>query len=213
MSPDCQFWWNWGVSLAVALATFAAVLAALFGEQWRAIWFPPRLQLRLLGSAGEKTELRDANGNYVDDVRYYYVQVSNARRVNRAEQVQAFLTRIEEPGPSGELQTTWFGNIPIRWRDQEVVPLLRTIGAASDLDFLRVERQGGLWLMPLITPHNMPAHRTDKCRFVAHLQARSTQTDSEVLRVLVAWDGKWEDGSAEMQNHLEIRELNPERER
>jgi hypothetical protein len=79
MSPDNQFWWNWWVNFAVAFATVAAVLVALYGEQWRANLFPPLLQLRLLGSAGERTELRRANGD-VDDVRYNYVQVSNARR-------------------------------------------------------------------------------------------------------------------------------------
>src|ERR1700728_3935 len=76
MSPDCQFWWNWWVTAAVAVATFLPVLVALFGEQWRASLFAPRLQLRLLGSAGEKTQLNTPNGVHVDDVRYYYVEVS-----------------------------------------------------------------------------------------------------------------------------------------
>lgn len=35
MSPNQQFWWNWVVNAAVALATLLAVLAALFGDWFR----------------------------------------------------------------------------------------------------------------------------------------------------------------------------------
>ena len=212
MNPEQQFWWNWGIACAVAVGTLLTVAVALFGEQLKARWFSPVLRLRLLGSAGEKTQLKDANGSYLDDTRIYYVQVSNARRLSSpAEQVQMLLTRIEEPGPSGDLQTTWFGEIQIRWRNHEFVPLLRTIGAPADCDFCRVDKKGQLLLMPLILPNNLAVRWTGKCQFVAHLLARSTQVDSDVLRVKVSWDGGWEDGATEMQHHLKIEERNPER--
>jgi hypothetical protein len=209
MNPECQFWWNWWVQFAVAVGTFLTVAAALFialyGEKLRAKYFPPLLSLKLGKPEGERTQLKDQNGAYIDDVRYYYVEVSNARRWSRADQTQVFLIRIEEPGPSGNLQITWSGDIPIRWRNQEIVPLLRTVGPSADCDFCRVERNGGLWLMPLIIPNNLNAHRTGHCTFVATLQARSTLVDSEFLRILVAWDGGWDDGVEEMKSHLNIK--------
>lgn len=205
MSSDCQFWWNWWVNFAVALGTLLTVIVALFGDKLRARFFPPLLTFKRLGNEGEKTRLTDSKGNYVDDVRYYYIQVSNGRRWSPAEQTQVFLTRVEELGPTGLWQGRWFGNIPIRWRDQEIVPLLRTIGPAADCDFCRVEKKGALWLMPVIVPNNLSAPWTEACKFIATLQIRSSLADSEILRVLVTWDGKWADSAEEMKHHFKIR--------
>jgi len=172
---------------------------------------PPKTKTR---KEGEKTRItRQGDGAFVDDVRYYYLQVLNERRWSPAKDVQVYLSRIEEPGPSGTLQVVWTGNIAIRWRDQEVVPLLRTIGASADCDLCRVERQGGFFLMPLIVPNNLNARRREHFRLVASLQARSTLVDSEVVGVEIAWDGLWEDGDIEMQRHLVIGELAPEKRR
>jgi len=212
MSPDQQFWWNWWVNLGIALATLAAVLVALFGQKWQAKLLPPRLRLTLGHKEGEKTQLRNqGDGTIVDDVRYYYLRVSNERRWSPAEGVQVYLSRIEEPGPDGDLQVVWVGNIPIRWRDQEFVPLLRTIGSAADCDLCRVGKASGFALMPLIVPHNLNAHRNAPFRLVTSLQARSNQVDSAVVRIEISWDGSWEDGDVEMRRHLVIKELPPEK--
>lgn len=205
VTPDSQFWWNWWVSFAVAFGTLLTVAVALFGDKLRAKLFPPRLNITLRSKEGEKTQLSNAlTGQFLDDTRYYYILVSNARRWSPAEQTQVFLTRLEEPGPSGELQVMWFGEIPIRWRNQEYVPVLRTIGPDADCDFCRVEKKGRLVLMPLVPANNLPTVWTEACKFVATLQARSNLKDSRILRVLVAWDGQWDDGVEEMKKHLVI---------
>jgi hypothetical protein len=207
MSPECQFWWNWGVNLAIAIGTLLTVVVALFGEKLRAKFFPPLLNVKLFNREGERIEMKDPIGNHVDWARYYFIHVWNARKWSPAEQTQLFLTRIEEPGPSGDLRTSWSGQIPIRWRNQEIVPLLRTIGPSADCDFCRVEKKGVLRILPLLVPNNLTDFRTKKCQYVAHLQARSTLADSPVLRVFVAWDGGWDDGTDEMKRHLEIKEM------
>lgn len=213
MSPEQQFWWNWWVNLGVAIGTLLAVLVALFGDRFRANFFPPRLKIKLLETGGEKTILTHSNAGvmeHVDDVRYFHLQVWNERRWSAANGVQVFLTRLDEPGPNNQLQVAWVGNVPLRWRDQEVVPLTQTIGAAKDCDFCMVGRKDGLSLMPLILPNNLSAHRQGKCRFVARLQARSNEADSEVMRIEVAWDGVWEDSDTEMRRHLVVSELGSE---
>jgi len=204
MSPQCQFWWNWWVSLAVAVGTLLVVVVALFGNFWPK-FFPPVLKLTIRAKEGEKTTLTDLNGRHLDDARYYYILVSNARRWTPAEQTQVFLTRIEEPEPNGDLHVKWTGEIPIRWRNQEFVPLLRTIGPDSDCDFCRVEKKGVLSLLPLVAANNLPTTWTKACIFVATLQARSNVADSEMFRVLVSWDGGWDDGIEEMKQHFVIK--------
>jgi hypothetical protein len=51
-SPDTQFWWNWWVQLATALATFLAVVTALFLDWFRAKIFPPGLELQFVDVRG-----------------------------------------------------------------------------------------------------------------------------------------------------------------
>jgi hypothetical protein len=118
---------------------------------------------------GEKTRLTEQTGQFLDDTRYYYILVSNSRRWSPAENTQVFLRRIEEPGPSGDLVVKWTGEIPIRRRNQEFVPLLRTIGP-DDCDFCRVEKKGALVLTPLVPANNLPTRWTGRCDFVATLQ-------------------------------------------
>jgi hypothetical protein len=119
-----------------------------------------------------------------------------------------FLTGIEELGPNSRYQIMWVGNVPMRWRDQEVVPVTQTIGAPKDADFCMVSRQNNLVsLMPLIAPNNLTVHRQGPCRFAARLQVRSDEADSEDLRIEVAWDGVREDGDVEMGRHLRVDEL------
>jgi hypothetical protein len=222
VSQDHHFWWNWSVNLAVAVGTFMAVVVALFGEMLRARLFQPRLNLSLVRKEGERSAITApvpgvGPGGYVvkqvDEARYYHLRVSNEQRWPVAEGVQVYLTRIEEPGPSGAFQVTWLGNVPMRWRDQEFVPLLRTIGPATDCDLCMVLKSGKLQLMPLITPNNLGAQRSGNCQLVVSLQARSNQRDSEVVRIRISWDGKWEDGDAEMQRHLVVDDVPRERER
>lgn len=153
MNPDQQFWWNWVVNLAVAVATFLAVLIALFGQQLWSEFFPPHLRMRLLRKEGEKAPLIRQNQGVTeqfDDSRYYHLQVWNTRRrVSPAKQVQVYLTRLDEPGPSGRPQVVWVGNVPLRWRNQEFVPLAQTIGAPKDCDFCMVQKKDrSLSLMP-----------------------------------------------------------------
>jgi hypothetical protein len=153
--------------------------------------------------------LTNANdGSHVDDIRYYHLKIWNQRRWSPASSVQVFLTRIEEFGPDGLLQTNWAGNVPLRWRDQEFVPLVQSVGAAKDVDFCFVRKhEAKLTLMPLLNPNNLSRERIGPCRFVARIEARSNEVDVEPFNLEVAWDGKWDDGDIEMSKHLAVKEF------
>jgi hypothetical protein len=210
MTTEQQFWWNWAVGLAGVAANLLVVAVALFGERFWSWKFPPKFRMRLLEKLGEKTVavgLRDGVP-IRNDVRFFHLLVWNERRKwSPAHGVQVFLTSIEELGPNDKYQVAWVGNVPMRWRDQEVVPITETIGAPKHADFFMVGKQNlMLSLMPLITPNNLNVHRKGACRFVARFQARSNEADSEDFRIEVAWDGVWEDGNIEMGNHLRVEQ-------
>jgi hypothetical protein len=208
MTPSHQFWWNWAVSVAGVVANFMVVLVALFGEPFWLWAFPPTLRIGLLRRLGEKTiAVGQQNGVTIrTDVRFFHLFVWNERRRwSPAHGVQVFLTSIEEVGPNGEFQVAWVGNVPMRWRDQEVVPITATIGSPKHADFFMVAKQNRmLSLMPLIAPNNLRVNWEGKCRFVARFQVRSNEADSQDFRIEVAWDGVWDDGDTEMGNHLHV---------
>jgi hypothetical protein len=195
-----EFWLNWLVQLAVAVGTIGASITALYlafrqSEQ-------PRLKLKVLRREGERTRT-----NSGEDIRFYHLQVWNERRSSSATRVQVHLLRLEEPGPDGNLQTTWLGDLPFRWRDQEFVPRFQKIGSSKDCDLCSVGRQSGLTLMPLFLPNSLNARRQGRCRLVLSFQARSNQADSEIIRISIAWDGIWEDGDTEMGRHCVVGAL------
>jgi len=209
-----QFWWNWWINAGVATSTFLAVLAALFGplvvEFLRSKWFPPLIRLHLLSAEGEKGKNRSQDGGNekIEDVRFYHLRVSNSRRhLSPVKEVQVFLVRVEEPGPGGSLIVAWASEIPMTWRNQQVSPLTRTIGHDYDCDLCSVGKDNWLSLSPLIFPITLKARRRELCTMIVSFQAKSTQTDSPICRIEIAWDGDWEDGDSEIKRHLVIKEL------
>ena len=98
------FWWNWWPQLAVAVGTIGAVLVALFGQAFRAKFFPPKLSLRLENTSGEAIQ------ESAWKARYYHLRVSNSRRWSPAHEVRVVLLREEEPGPNEDLQVIWMWN-------------------------------------------------------------------------------------------------------
>jgi hypothetical protein len=206
---DRQFGWYMFVNVLVALGTIGSVIAALFGNILRAKFRPPRLQVKLLTPAGEKTTLTNSQtGAYIDDIRYYHLQISNEnRRWSTATNLDVRLIRIEEPGPDSQLQITWMGDIPIHCRHQSLYPLKQEIGSPIDYDLCSVRKAGILTLHPIIVPNNLNAERKGACQLVASFQVKSSRCDSDIVRVQLSWDGRWDDGDAEMQKHLKVKML------
>lgn len=211
-----QFWLNWGVQVAVAVATFAAVLVALFGQAFRAKFFPPKLTVRLADPQGEKTKVRltwvenGAQKERSEDARYYHLAVRNDRRWSPANQVQVVLLSVEEPGADGRFVAIWTGDIPLGWRHQQVLSGARTVGPTGHVDLCSVVKTKWLQLHPLVAPFNLEVIRRNSANLILRVQARSNEADSEVLSVRVSWDGQWHDGATEMQRHLVIRVVTDE---
>lgn len=212
MSATTQFWWNWGVTATGAICTFLAVLAALFGDWIRNKLFRPKLTLTLRDHIGERTPMTliwSSEGQQKEEegqARFYHVQVSNSKRWPPASNVQVFLIKVEEPGPDGTLQITWSGEAPIRWRHHEIYPPAKIVGPQTDCDLCSVvkntENYCWLDLHPLIIPRNLESRKRQATNITISLQARSNEADSVISRFKIAWDGKWEEGDAEMAKHL-----------
>jgi len=216
MTPDSQFWWNWGVQAAVAVGTAGAALAALFGEWVRdKLRKPPLLRVALRSELGDRTMLRlpdysrsAAGALFEYPARYYHLRVTNERRASPADDVQVFLLRVEEFGSDLAWRIVWNGEVLLRWRNWEVSPLTRRIGTAADCDLCHVVKGRGFFLEPVLAPNNLRT-KHEQANLILTLQAKSVQADSPIVRVAVKWDSWWEDDDAGMAKHLTVRIIEP----
>jgi hypothetical protein len=213
-----QFWWTWAAEAATATGTIGAVIVALFGGWLRAHLAAPRLEIRLGqgGKNGVRVGVRQGpiDGKQIDTVgRWYRLCVENKRRWSPAKDVRMLLLNFEQPNAAGQYRTTWLGEVPLVWSNQQVIPLTPTIGPPHECDLCSVVKQPDgrhtLSLHPLIQPFNLPSSWQDEVRFVLTLQARGVDSDSDEFRVEVSWDGQWADDTIEMAQHLVVRLVTP----
>jgi hypothetical protein len=220
---DPGFWWNWGVNAAVAVGTFLAVAVALFGDILRSRWYPPILQLRIPRRHGELTTINypiishetgplisSETGRIVTATeagRFYHLEVSNTRRLSPAVNTQVMLTSVTLPGPGGMFQEQWHGEVPMRWQHYEVYSHSRTVGHPVRCDICSVTQGGKLELHTAFVPNNLKQFLTwnGSVNLICTFVAISDRADSEVLKVRISWDGRWEESETEMAKHLIVR--------
>jgi hypothetical protein len=206
-----QFWWTWAAEAATGIGTMGAVIVALFGGWLRAHLAAPRLEIRLDNRNGIYVPtVLDAGGEKIDTFsRWYHLRVENKRRWSPANEVRVLLLKFEQRDAAGQYQTTWVGELPLQWSNQHITPLAPTIGPAYDCVLCSVVKhpsgQHTLSLYPLIRPFHLTTSWQGKAEFALTLQARSLDSDSNVFRAAVAWDGHWIDDTLEMARHLVVK--------
>jgi hypothetical protein len=214
-TPDPNFWWNWWVQLATALATFLAVLAALFLDWFRSKFFPPLLFLELVDkrgapptgayimTAGQPTAFQTVS-------RWYHVRVENRRRMTRATETQVCLVEVGIPNAAGKYVSQSVGAIPLKVRNEGVVRPGRIIGPPVEWDLCSIYRElapGGrpvFELHTVVAPTNITVRTDQPHKVLLTLQARSIEADSNFLNVELVWDGQWADDTDQMTQHLVI---------
>jgi len=216
MHHDCQFWWNWWVNFGIAIATFSAVLVALFGDSIKARLFHSKLKISLRNSIGEKTQVQYYKTNekneqvlITEDARYYHVKVKNLATWPSSTQTQVLLQRVEQPGPDGRLQIKWDGEVPMEWMHQSLYPITRTIGPEAICDLCSVVKNNPIYLnlLPIISPNSLITKYIGKTVLVLTLQAKGNEGESHIARLEISWDGLWEDGEIEMIRHFIVKDI------
>lgn len=202
-ASDLQ-WWSTLGQWAGATGTLLAVVAALFGDRIRKAIYPPLLKLTLKNQAGEKTPVNLGERTTVG--RWYHGRVENARRWSPASQVQVFLLQLEEKSADGGMHVTWTGEIPVRWKHQEASPAARPFGHPFDFDLCSVVKDKWVEIHPIVLPFNLNSRHRTASSMVATFQARGIESDSNLLRVSIAWDGGWSDDAEEMKRHMVVKE-------
>ena len=214
LTPEVQFWMDWWLKVAGAVATMSAVVVALFKDAIISRLFPLKLEIELLNSVGEWSPIRMQWQNEQGQIeqkdseaRYYHLRVSNKRPWRVATNVQVYLLSVEEPGPDKRFQLKWVNAIPMTWRHREIYPLTRTVGSPIDCDLCSVVKEGYLQLHLLIAPNALPTHLEGEQFMVLTVEARANEGVSKIRRIQIAWDGQWDKADSEMQKHVRIEDV------
>jgi hypothetical protein len=207
-NPLWQFWTDWTVKALSTLATFLAVLVALFGSWLRNLIAPPHLTIALVSAEGDPTILRvfDRAANQVLETSgfWYHVRVENRTRWNPVTELYIFLLSIEQPDAAGDFKPIWIGHAPLTWQHEQN-PQPKKIGYGAQCDLCHILKDPlQLRLSPII-PGQIPAEYTAACRIALTLQARGIEADSGRLRIEISWNGQWSDDKAGMLRHLVVR--------
>lgn len=191
--------WSIVVGIAGALATFLAVVVALFGEKLRQIWSSPKLQVMLFEPAITKTNAGMKGW-------YYLLRTSNQSRSNPAANVRILLSKIERKAPDGSwVEETFSGPVQVMWRWPQFMAQYQTIGPPQEATFACVhQNEKEISLCLYWFPNNMRQSilpgETVRLSFVA----ASDVAESDVHSVVISWDGKWNEDRAEMKKNLRI---------
>jgi hypothetical protein len=184
------------------LATFAAVVVAIWGERIRQTWSSPKLTITL--DEPSLTTTNDGRKGW-----YYLLCVKNERQSSPALNVRVLLTRVFKKGPDGSWQEQRFsGPTQVTWRWADLMPLYTTVGPEERATFgFLLQGSQAFELRLYSSPNNLRGDvpKGDPTRL--EFRAVSDTVRSAAITVEVEWDGKWVEGRAEMQGHLVVKQV------
>lgn len=203
---------NW-TDVLTAIGTISAVAAAVFVSFIPKL-FRPILEIGVRDAFGVRQQvlLEIPNSAYSRDAwaQYFHIEVRNQRRWVKAHNVAVFLLRMEE-WTSGKWVQVWAGGgLRLAWGHEYATGSLRDVGPPASADLLHVVQDVDpahskwLQLTPTVQPYKLELRRRDPCRLRLTLRARSDESDSGLLVVLVDWNGQWADEPDAMAQHISV---------
>ena len=194
--------WNLSFQGLAIIVTLILAAIAIWGEKVRQIWIKPKLEINLDIPSLTKTTVGQKGW-------YYLIKVSNMKVSSPARNVRLLLTDVFKRGPEGSwIEQRFSGPTQVTWRWPDLMPLYATIGPEEHSTFGYILQGSNSFRLQLYWyPNNLnpeiPPNDPTRLKF----KAVSDTVQSNVLTVELAWDGQWVEGSAEMQNHLIVREI------
>lgn len=202
---------NGVVDITTAIATFAAVVVALFGDWIRDRIFAPKLNVSIADAAGDLTQLQ--NGM---TVVVYHVLVSVEDPTKPAEQCEARLVEIEKATEHG-----LFAQLPLpvsqqlAWAPRELSPLAITVRTTQILDFGMLSPfqhyRGGAhlfepWLVGFPNNFRGQLSQGERFRYVVEFTAKRLRSPMR-CKIEVQWIGDWSEDPKERAKAIRVRKV------
>ncbi len=190
------------ISVVGLATTIIIIIIAIWGEKIRQIWSSPKLYIKLF----EPTFNRTVEGI---DGWYYLIQVINDRKSAPANNVRLLLNKVYKKAPDDSWQELKFsGPTQVMWQWPNHMPLYATIGPPELSTFgALLSDSDKMELKMYWYPNNLKRSILPNDPTRLEFQAVSDTAISKPIIVEIAWDGNWETGRSEMQNHCIVKEI------
>jgi hypothetical protein len=194
------------IQLAVAVGTIAVAVLAVWGEPIRYFFgVRPRLRLVLHDPMGEPIAISEADGSTTPS-RYYHVRVFNRFKSIEARNVRVVIVRLARPAADGSMVAQPLaGPLQLMWRFSALHAPSAVVGSEDFSDLGYLKKGEHFRLTPFVAPNNFPGSLKPGERLIVELKALADNAESQSLCIEVSWDGKWDDDSAAMANHLVVK--------
>ena len=198
------------IQLFVAIGTIAVAILAIWGDRIRyVIGLRPKLDLTLIDPEGEFVNIGISVDGSTTPARYYHLKVSNKNRWSPATNVRVVITGIAIPAADGQYVSQGLtGPLQLTWRFDKFHPAMYSTVGSDDICDLGGIKQGEKFsLTPYIFPNNFQGHLEANRRMLIEVKAIADNAESRTVCIEISWDGKWEDDTKKMAEHLVVKEV------
>jgi len=200
---ESQFFWYMVCQWAMVVGTLLLAIIALWGHIIKGRWLGPKLKIALKDQKGNKSEFSDGVIS-----RYFHLRVFNERHAAPAHNVRVVIKNIYRPKADGTMcLSPLSGRIQLAWQYQGSNPQFQTIGAESSCDLGYLRQNEPFKLSTLYQSISFDGTVKAGEKIIVDLLALSDETESNVLKIEISWDGSWSNDSDEMVNHLVLRPI------
>ena len=200
---ESQFFWYMVCQWAIAVGALLLAIIALWGHIIKGRWLGPKIKIALKNPKGNISEFSDGIISW-----YFHLRVFNERHAAPAHNVRVVINNIYRPKADGTMcLSPLAGRIQLAWQFQGHNPQFQTIGADSSCDFGYLRKNEPFKLSTLYQSISFNGTVKAGEKIIVDLLALSDETESNVLKIEISWDGTWSDDAEEMVNHLVLKPI------
>jgi len=185
----------------MVIATLLLGAIAIWGDWIKAKLIGPRLVVDILNPMGEATQFSDGVAS-----RHYHLIVRNKIKSSPAHNVRVLMTGLSRPTADGRYgNSTLSGGVQFVWQFKDSVPQFPVIGSPLICDLGNIRQDGPFTLATMFRPIYLDTTINSNQRAKVTVQAVSDECVSPPLNVEISWDGKWEEDTGRMAEHVVIK--------
>ncbi|HJZ41526.1 MAG TPA: hypothetical protein VJ203_14255 [Bacteroidales bacterium] len=196
--------WSLIINAAMAIGVIGIALLAVFGDGFRKIIFPARLEVEILDKNGELTILDSGHR-----VIYYHLRFINRKSVV-VRNCRVYLKKIQKRQADGKFQDMPM-SVPPRyvWTPSETSPEGVDIVTEQVVDFGYII-DNSREFKPTVTPiyNSFKGNLGQNESFIYYIEIVADNYRSrQLIGIEVSWDGKWPENLKDMHRSLVIKRV------
>ena len=196
--------WSLIINAVLAAGVIGIALIAVFGDWFRQMIFPARLNVEILDKNGELTILDSGH-----HVIYYHLRIINTKSII-VRNCRVFLKKIQKRQANGQFDDLPM-SVPTRfiWTPSETSPEGVDIVTEQVVDFGYII-DNAKEFKPTVTPiyNSFKGNLAQNESFIYYIEIIADNYRSrKLIGIEVSWDGKWPENLNDMHRSLVIKKI------